>query len=282
MLSAENVLLVEGESDAELLRAWFPRLLVSRQIAVVPLGGSDRAYHIGSVEQVMGSADALARRMLFLRDRDELSEQRIAQLEADGRIAVLGRRELENYLLDDPRAVLSVLEWRAAQPGYQVAERFDEGGLSEALRAEADALRHISVLKRVVEEAVPPRVLSRRGVRNVIAAGGTLEALRAAVEAGAETATRALAELDAAWEQQEAQVAAEWNERWRELVAGSDLLEAIWRRAGGRYDKGTDGARIAEAMSEPPAEVSALLSSLLDARTESLIGQEGGPSQPDA
>jgi len=106
--SAERVLLVEGDSDVAVLNAWFGSKLVRHGIAVVPMDGGDKASHTETVIRVLQQADTLDRRVVFLRERDELSDESAAKLDASGNVHLLARRELENYLLE-PDAVAQVL-----------------------------------------------------------------------------------------------------------------------------------------------------------------------------
>ena len=53
MASAERVLLVEGDSDVEVLRAWFGAELTRHGIAIVPVHGGDKAWHTGTLMRVL-------------------------------------------------------------------------------------------------------------------------------------------------------------------------------------------------------------------------------------
>src|SRR5712691_10119866 len=102
VLSAEHIVLVEGESDAEVIRAWFPDLTIARGVAIASMGGGDRVWASDTLTRVLARVDELDRTILVLRDRDELPENAIDALAARGNVHVLARRELENYLLDVP------------------------------------------------------------------------------------------------------------------------------------------------------------------------------------
>jgi len=69
--SAERVLLVEGDSDVEVLRAWFGQKLASHGIAIVPVHGGDKAWHTETVIRVLEQADTLQRKAVFLRARGD-------------------------------------------------------------------------------------------------------------------------------------------------------------------------------------------------------------------
>jgi predicted ATP-dependent endonuclease of OLD family len=117
VLSADRLVLVEGESDTSVIRAWFPELTLARGVGVAPMRGGDRAHHVELVTSVLERADQLGRRFLVIRDRDELSDDAVVRLEDTGLVHVLKRRELENYLIDDVDAVIRVLERQAQDLG---------------------------------------------------------------------------------------------------------------------------------------------------------------------
>lgn len=257
VISAERVLLVEGESDADILRAWFSDLLLGRHAAVVAMSGGDQAYHVDMVQHVVEQSDSIGRQMLFMRDRDELGERRLTQLASNTRVAVLARRELENYFLDDPAAVWTALCARADQPPFAAHELADE------LRQAADSLRPVVILKRVVEDSVPARLLDRRAVENLVRQGPTLSALSDAVADSLQRASAAQADLAAAWSRVSDELEAVWESDWRQLAPGADVLSLVWKRSGLAYDKKRDGARVAAAMKESPDEIRAVIARFL-------------------
>ncbi len=114
VLTADRVLVVEGPSDEDVLEAWFPDVLRNPNVAVLHGGGGDNARFADRFAEWLTGVDRIGlRRVLYLRDRDELSPFALKKLQDSGTVAVLARRELENYLLD-PAAVAAVL--RSAIP----------------------------------------------------------------------------------------------------------------------------------------------------------------------
>jgi predicted ATPase len=259
VLSAERILLVEGESDAEILRVWFPNLLSTRRTAIVAMGGGDRAYHLDSLGSVLAKADALGRELLFVRDRDELQSRRLAALEGDDRIAVLGRRELENYFLDDAAAVGTALGDRLPDG----TERPSTDSLAQALRAAAYELIAVVVLKRLVEDDIPPRLLGRAEVLRLSQEGPTAASLAHALSEAVDAGAAARQAVPERWAAVEAEVRDEWEERWQMLAPGADVLGRVWRDAGLRYDKLRDGVRIAAATAQAPAELRSIIEAFL-------------------
>lgn len=259
VLSAERIVLVEGESDAGILRAWFPELLMGRRAAIVPLGGGDRVYHLDTISQVLDGVDTIGRRVLFIRDRDEIVERRLPELQQDSRVYLLARRELENYLLDEPDAVAQLLTARTSGQ-----DPIDAEAISSLLREEADVLRPVVILKRTIEEALPPRLLDRETVRKLLQGEPSLERLTAELDERIADVQQAREGLTDAWATQARAVEEAWESDWRALAPGSDVLAAVWQRNGVRYDKSSDGARIAAATMSPPTELAELLAAFLN------------------
>ena len=109
VLSADRVLVVEGPSDEDVLAAWFPELLRNPRVAVLYGEGGDNAVRGDQLASWLAGTDrAGLRQVLYLRDRDELSQAALNRLAAAPTLYVLKRRELENYLLE-PAALASVL-----------------------------------------------------------------------------------------------------------------------------------------------------------------------------
>ena len=106
--------MVEGPSDEGVLSTWFPEVLRDPRVAVLHGNGGHNARHADQLAAWLAGTDRVGlRRVLYLRDRDELSPQVLDKLTASPTVHVLRRRELENYLLD-PAAIAAVLAPLAA------------------------------------------------------------------------------------------------------------------------------------------------------------------------
>ena len=67
------------------------------------------------------------------------------------------------------------------------------------------------------------------------------------------------------WAAVEADITANWAERWRDLAPGEEVLAAIWHNyQGAGYSKRRDGLAIAEAMTDTPDELRTLLTEFLE------------------
>jgi predicted ATPase len=256
VLSADRLLLVEGLPDREVLEAWFPDLLRDSRVEIIEAPGGDNARFADLLEGWMQSADRLpGRRVLYLRDRDELPKQLLDKLNASKAVHVLQRRELENYLLD-PDAIAQVLAAR----GRPV----DPAEIHTALRQAADALQGLVILKRVAWEQASIRLMDRTLVNNLAREGPDLTRLQAAVaeRLPSDGLRDKLAER---WAAVEAEITANWAERWKDLAPGEEVLDSLWRKyLGAGFSKRMDGLAIAKAMAEPPDELKTLLTRFLN------------------
>jgi predicted ATPase len=260
ILGSDRVLVVEGPSDGPILEAWFSELTTRSEVALVPGGGGAGVWHMGLMEQVSAAADRLPRPVLYLRDRDELSNRNLARLEKLPAVRVLRRRELENYLLH-PAAIAAVLA--ARRPAAAAPNSED---VAAAIRKAADDLRSRVIVSRVVENA---ECLSRLDM----VTSDERKALFRAEDPVTELATVATAKLSGrlefleacvreAFDKETAWVAEHWPEEWELLVPGADVLSAVFEHVGG-YSKDIDGPEIARAMGGPPEEIANIIGPFL-------------------
>jgi len=257
VLSATRVLVVEGPSDEDVLGAWFPEVLRSPVVAVLRGRGGDNARHADQLTEWLAGVDRIGlRRVLYLRDQDELSPSALQTLQRSTTVAVLQRRELENYLLD-PAAVAQVL-------GPLVA-----GGMTPPTAADivaamteaAEALRSKIIINRVCRQVQPARPLMEHSLRQRLASeDADQEAVTAAILDRLMTQDELRAQIKSAWQAAEADVAAHSGDDLLAIAPGEEVLNAVFLRFAHRgYNKRDDGVAIAKAMPAPPEEIRILL-----------------------
>jgi hypothetical protein len=77
-------------------------------------------------------------------------------------------------------------------------------------------------------------------------------ALPAEVLARVPTSETIKARISSAWAQHENEVSSNWDDEWKELAPGADVLQGLWMEYLGRgYRKSTDGLALAKAMEAP-------------------------------
>jgi predicted ATP-dependent endonuclease of OLD family len=255
VLSADRLVLVEGETDTSVVRSWFPDLTLARGIGVAPMRGGDRAQHIDLVTSVISEADHLGRKFLVIRDRDELPAETIEKLQMTGLVHVLKRRELENYLIDDVDAIVRVLKRQEDDPGSARSPTKSPSEIETLLRETADSLKSVVILKRVVATMGALRLIDRADVQRLAKNSPTADGLAELVKTRGEAAAFKAGAIPDLWKVEEGAVENAWEEHWRELAPGEELLGAVWHAHGGRFDKGRDGSQIALEMTAPPDEL---------------------------
>lgn len=260
VLSADRVLVVEGASDEDVLQVWFPEVLRNPRVAVLRGRGGENARHADQLAEWLADADrAGLRRVLYLRDHDELAPEVLARLSRSPSVHVLHRREIENYLLD-PDAIASVI--RPLVPPDAPAP--DARTITEALNSAAENLRQKIVINRVARQVAPPRQLMDTQLRQRLAeAGADLTEFTDAVIERLMTPADLRTQITAAWGEAETDVASHADEKLLEIAPGEEILDTLFLQYAGRhYDKRMHGPAIAAAMS-PPAELAELLGAFM-------------------
>ena len=243
-LAADGILFVEGESDREILDVWFGERLRKHNVVIRDTGGGDSAWKMHDFEDWLSLSNVLTPTTLFIRDRDELDATSIAALEK-GRVRVLKRREIENYLLDSP-ALARLLRERAIPEGKDASVWMPER-VEEAFHEIAASLKDRVVAKHVIEQLRAVRPISRKDVRELEDAGLTRDALLAVVRANFGRAESVIA----LWDNIGREIEARWQAESLMLAPGEELLRGLFARAGLAFDKLRDGVVLARVIHAP-------------------------------
>jgi predicted ATP-dependent endonuclease of OLD family len=253
VLSADRLLLIEGITDEEIFKIWFPQSLTNPRVTLIPAGGGDNARYARRLQAWLTEADRLGdRRVLYLRDRDELPIAEVENLEKGGFVKVPLRRELENYLLDEVAlaTVISERKKRSVTPD----------DLLLVIREAADGLVQTVVLKRVCKELRPIRLMDNALQRELADQAAGLSELQSAVTARITSAEDVKTQIAELWRDAEEMVTAVWQDQWRSLAPGEEVLKGVWSKFElGGYSKSSDGKQIAAKMGEPPQELAEII-----------------------
>jgi len=225
VLGADGLLIVEGPSDRAIMECWMPDLR-ARNISVQVAGGGDGARQADNLADWFSGLDTLVRPVVFLRDRDELGQHDVDKLQETGRVVVLDRREIENFLLD-----VDVLSSYLKSRGVAGAEASQ---ISEIIDIACDDLRAVVHLKRVAAQLGPIRLLDRKTVAKIAESSPTRAAVLEVVAQNLPSVT-ALADVGALWDSESKALADCWSDQRRILAAGSDILELIRPGCGGGF-----------------------------------------------
>ena len=172
----------------------------------------------------------------------------------------LQRRELENYLLD-PLAVATVLGPLTEDGTTPPSARDVAAAINEA----AESLRAKIVINRVCRRVHPVRRLMEHSLRQHLASeAADVETLTTAILERLMSQDELRAQINAAWEAAEADVASRSGDELLAIAPGEEILNTIFLRFARRgYKKRDDGVAIAKAMAAPPEEIQTLLHSFM-------------------
>jgi putative ATP-dependent endonuclease of OLD family len=251
----ERLIFVEGMTDEAILRELAARMgenFASVNAGFIVMGGGRTMPYFASEATIT----FLLRRQVkcwFVLDRDERDDAEIQQMEARLRgnveLCVLGKREIENYILI-PRALSEYIGTRLEREDRQKkAEQPSPGEVAQALEECADELKEMAVYKRLVRKLCRPsfsRLTSRHDPAesaDVVLVEEDLhlriEALQKAREGAAQIAKETKAELDE-----------RWADRRLDIVPGEDLLKKLFARYRLSYKKERDGIGLAGSLTK--------------------------------
>jgi len=264
VLSAERVLVVEGPTDEDLLSIWFPALLRDPRVAVVNGGGGDNARHAPLLAAWLQQADKLRRRILYVRDRDELPASVIERLSSSGAVYILNRRELENYLLD-ARALAVVL-------GTIIADDMvtpTPSTVRQVMEEAAEGLRRAIVVNRVVRQLPLVQLVDHPLRQRLAREGADLGQVTTALLERMPDEQDLRRQIGEWWQQAQDEVSRHHGDDLLRIAPGADLLDAVFMRfAGRRFKKREHGMAVAKEMHEPPSDLREILDAFVSADIE--------------
>lgn len=222
-LTSPKILFLEGDSDADLLQLLFDTLPAG--LSLVPTAGK------GNLMRLTGTAMELLETVIrdgqfyLVRDRDiEDNPMKLDQLAEKYRhkFFVWNRYHIENYLLDE-EAIFSVLCEDDDIPDPTSCE-----GLGAQLRFEADQQRD-TVLARRIESTLNQHLRNRMQLN-------PQEGVRSSLEKAAQQRLKRTKEyldppqIQTLLDETEAELNEHWEENWKGLCIGREVLMAYHRK----------------------------------------------------
>jgi hypothetical protein len=251
----DTLVFVEGVSDEDILREMAATVgvnLSQPNVGFIAMGGVRNFTHFAA----QATLSFLSRRQVrvwFLVDRDERDEEEVGELSRRvgdrGVVTVLGKRELENYLIC-PRAVSQfIAARRSQQPRSEAPGPPSESEVEGDLGAAAEYLRQRAVDLRVVNRICRP-VFPRVRCDESAGSGPPLsEAIQSELQRAIDELAGARDAIPAAYEEESRAVDERWDTDSLALVPGSLLLDHVCRKYGVSFRKARDGAALAHMMS---------------------------------
>ncbi|MFE4961679.1 ATP-dependent endonuclease [Streptomyces sp. NPDC056660] len=255
VLSADRLLFVEGPSDEDVLSVWFPEVMRNPRVSLISGGGGDNARLADLFSQWLAHADRLGiRRVLYLRDRDELSPESVDALTKSGSVYVLDCREIENYLLDS-EAIASVIS-RDSQLKVEVDSRL----VREQIVHAAQALRQSMIVNRVARKISSVRLMDHKLRGNLAKNATTAEEVWEAVSSRLPESVALRREIDEYWESASREVSEMSSDQLIKWAPGEEILNSVYLHfLGRRFKKRVDGKVVALEIGESPTELRAVL-----------------------
>ncbi len=248
---------VEGPSDEAVFRELAAKLgldLARNNLGFVHMRGVRNFAHYAAE----ATLDLLARRkirMFFVTDRDERDDAEVARmvdrLGDRATLAVLNRRELENYLLDY-EAVASLIARKHKLAGVS-GDSPGTQAVGEAIRTSVDSLKDEVVRLRAERRLLAPVFLNTRSNT------GTIEER---LRQGAERLNQIAVSMDASIAEIRREVDAEWPRNATALAPGTLVLEAVCEKFGLSFSKDKGDSQILASFLSAgsiPSELASLL-----------------------
>jgi hypothetical protein len=277
VLLSDGVLLVEGDTERDCFLAWGEILghsLTRSNVTVLPMGGGAHvARGAPARSQVL---EKISRKTaiphLFLVDSDERSDAEVERLKKNDKVCVLSGRELENLFLRPALIRRRFLEkYEHAESIRANLEGVDNATLAATIDEEAGKLFGLVLLKRIKAElgGLAEGLLPREEVARLAVEADNPD-LPALVEKAVKTGfADHLAGLDVQnlVVVQKERLRKEWvkPEDRLKLAPGEEVLGAVFKRYGGKFNKRRDGPEMAKLMTaaEVPAEIKDVIEALL-------------------
>lgn len=254
VLSADRLLLVEGPSDEELLSVWFPEILRHPRLTVIDAGGGEAARHASLLSKWIKLSDRIGeRQVLFMRDRDELSESTLHRLMSSGIVHVLDRREIENYLLD-AGAISQTLSTITQASAVPIAE------LNQSMEHAGNSLRPAMIVNRVARRLEPIRLVDHALRQRLAKQNASIEDFKGEVLKNLPAATDLTTSIDAWWTEESQAVERLTDKELLLRAPGADILDAVFRKyANMGFNKRSHAVAVARNMTSPPPDLKELL-----------------------
>jgi putative ATP-dependent endonuclease of OLD family len=261
----DRLVFVEGPTDEDVIREWASILkinLAQASVGFVPMGGVRNLAHFST----QATVNFLCKRrvsILFILDRDEREEAEIQRLSEQlgdkAKLAVLKKRELENYLLA-PRAVAEFINLKHKLSGSKEYTTNDSE-VEQSINRCADSLKKIAIERRIARIACQPIYPNRESILDDGSEIPLLDRVRSEYSRQKEKLEQLEENLQEIVKKQTELVEQSWAAKKKDLVPGDCLLDEVCKEFGARFNKEKDSTRLASLMKEDEidSEIKAML-----------------------
>lgn len=265
----DRLVFVEGVTDELVLRAFAETLgynLGQANVGFVVMGSARNFTHYAA-KATMSLLSKRAVQSVFVLDRDERSEDSVTKLENQlgegAKLHVLGRREIENYLLDE-EAMSNLINRRLRVTNAKAETLATTADVRVVLGEVADGLRDLSVAKRVAGAVCGVYRAPRHILLEHYGEVGLASAAELAIARLKEEVDGLVASVSSVVSSAEADVESQWAAEKLSIAPGVELLDGVFSKYGLRYRKDRDASDLAALVPRAsiPAEVQDIFSSI--------------------
>jgi len=242
----DRLVFVEGPTDELVLRELAATLgvnLASASVGFIAMGGVRNFTHFAAEATI----SFLARRQVdvwFVLDRDERSERDVERLVDHlgerAHVRVLGRRELENYLID-PEALSSLIGQKLGDE----ADPRDPRQIEAELREVCEELQEVAVERCAIAALCRPTYPDRRRINERDSGVDFATAMLAEFQRMTDDISRVKDELEIQVNRCREEVSRNWPSGAQNIVPGDLVLDHLFQRHGVRFRKKQDAPRLA-------------------------------------
>lgn len=256
----DRLAFVEGPSDEQILRTFATTLTINLSrsgVGFVTTGGA-RNFSYYASGATLAFLNKRRVQLYFIIDKDERDRpeiERLTNLLGElGTLRVLGRREIENYLLA-PKALAKYI---AEKSSATVCPSSEE--VSDVIASISTDLLPIAAERRVLRQICQPVVPNRNSILNRDE-GDFVDAAKAELASAMGRLTSAQGEVENLLDSARDELAGFGATELLAAIPGDELLQAVFRKFSLKFNKRKDAPRIAALMEpqEIPAEIRELL-----------------------
>lgn len=252
----DRLIFVEGPSDEAVIREWASTLRVNlsyHNVGFIHMGGVRNFTHYAA----QATLSFLARRqvkMWFIIDRDERDDEEIAKLQAiagpHGKVEVLLRRELENYLVC-PRAIVEFITLKQNLSGRGVSNSPPvEQDVKKTIDDCAEQLKSTALDKQLVKALCSPVYPDRGRIFDADTKGDISQKIQDEFQRLITHLEEAKQKISGVYANQLQQLENTWLSNKLHIVPGDTLLDLVCKEFGVRFKKEQDSPRLAQLMNE--------------------------------
>ena len=267
LLASTMLVIVEGYTDRDILCLFADKMgfpVDTQRVEFVAAGGSHSVRTLLNAYRST-NPDRIRPRYYFLIDRDERSEDEVAELceasAADMKVYVWSVREVDNFLME-PNAI--AMHINTHKQGDTVIGPVWPGHVTELIADCIEALKPYCIIKRAATKVHKP--LYPKYGPGILPTDNEqpVDALTVGLDEAAVVMDKRRAKISEAVDDATTRVEAEWHLRSSAMVPGEEVLQYVFHVFGMSYTKGRDDIGIASHMGESdiPQEVRDVIESM--------------------